>query len=320
MHLTSRQERIFVAGHRGLVGSAVTRKLRASGFDNLLTKTRQALDLRDQQAVNRFFECERPEFVVVAAARVGGILANATYPADFIGDNLAIQTNVLQAAFRNDTKRLLFLGSTCVYPRDAPQPLREQYLLTGPLEHTNEWYAVAKIAGIKYCQALRKQHGCDFLSLMPTNLYGPGDNFDLKTSHVLPALLRKVHEAKLNGDRKIILWGTGTPRREFMYCDDLADACLFVLQRPEATLYDVAPDGLFNVGVGKDIQIIELLQLIKRIVGTECSVVHDTSKPDGTPRKLVDVSRLHGLGWRAPTSLDAGIRATYAWMLQHADI
>ena len=320
MHLTSTHASIYVAGHRGLVGSAVVRRLREAGYDNLLLRTRQALDLRDQAAVDTFFETHRPDFVVLAAARVGGILANDAFPADFIGDNLVIETNVIRAAHRTGVQRLVFLGSSCIYPKHAPQPLREDYLLTGPLEPTNEWYAVAKIAGVKLCQAYRRQHGCDFVSLMPTNLYGPGDNFDLATSHVLPALLRKFHEAKrADGlpDAPVVLWGTGTPRREFLYNEDLADACLFVLEQPEETLYAHAPDGLLNVGVGEDVAINALAALIQEIVGSRSAVEHDLSKPDGTPRKLLDVGRMTALGWQAQTPLDEGLRKTYTWFLEH---
>ncbi len=317
MHLDSKHARIFVAGHRGLLGSAITRRLQREGFDRLLLRSRHALDLRDQRALNHFFEDAKPEFVVLAAARVGGILANDTFPADFIGDNLRIQTNVLHAAYKAGVKRLLFMGSTCIYPKEAPQPLKEEYLLTGPLEPTNEWYAVAKIAGVKYCQALRRQHGCDFVSLMATNLYGPGDNFDLQTSHVLPALLYKVHSAKSRGADSFTVWGTGTPRREFLFCEDLADACLHILKQPEHLLYQAAPDGLLNVGVGKDITINELVSIIQQVVGSSCSVQYDLSMPDGTPRKLVDVSRISSLGWHAPTALRDGIQQTYTWMLQN---
>ncbi len=320
MHLTSKRAKIFVAGHRGLLGSAIMRRLQQEGYANLLTRDRKTLDLRDQAAVNQFFAASKPDFVVLAAARVGGILANNSYPADFIGDNLAIQNSVLCAAFRARVKRLLFLGSTCIYPRNAPQPLKESHLLTGPLEPTNEWYAVAKIAGVKYCQALRRQHGCDFVSLMSTNLYGPGDNFDLKTSHVLPALLRKVDEARRTGAQSLTVWGTGTPRREFLYSEDIADACLFVLRQPEEVLYRAAPDGLLNIGVGHDLTINELVGEIQEVVGTNLSVQHDTTKPDGTPQKLVDVSRIHSLGWKAPTTLRDGIRKTYAWMQKQQEI
>ena len=320
MHLSSRQASIYVAGHRGLVGSALVRRLRKAGYDTLLLRTRQDLDLRNQAAVDAFFEAHRPDFVVLAAARVGGILANDTFPADFIGDNLVIETNVIRAAHRTGVQRLVFLGSSCIYPKHAPQPLREDALLTGPLEPTNAWYAVAKIAGVKLCQAYRRQHGCDFVSLMPTNLYGPGDNFDLATSHVLPALLRKFHEAKrADGlpDARVVLWGTGTPRREFLYSEDLADACLFVLEEPEEALYTHAPDGLLNVGVGEDVAINTLAALIQETVGSRSRIEHDHSKPDGTPRKLLNVTRMKALGWQAQTPLGEGLRKTYTWFLEH---
>ncbi|MFQ5568333.1 MAG: GDP-L-fucose synthase family protein [Rhodothermales bacterium] len=320
MHLTSKQARIYVAGHRGLVGAAVVRRLHRAGYAHLLLRTREELDLRVQADVESFFEREQPEVVVLAAARVGGILANDRYPADFIGDNLVIQTHVIRAAQRVGVQRLLFLGSSCIYPKHAPQPLKEDYLLTGPLEPTNQWYAVAKIAGVKLCQAYRKQHGCDFISLMPTNLYGPGDNFDLETSHVLPALIRKFHEAGGEGGRSgapVVLWGTGTPRREFLFSDDLADACLFVLQQPEDRLHAHAPDGLLNVGVGEDIEIRALAALIQEVVGHSGPIEHDLSKPDGTPRKLLDVSRMRALGWQAQTSLKEGLVRTYRWFLEH---
>ncbi|GAA6744347.1 GDP-L-fucose synthase [Thermus antranikianii] len=302
--------KIYVAGHRGLVGSAILRKLRAEGYTNLVTRTRQELDLRDQAAVNRFFEEERPEYVFLAAAKVGGILANSTYPADFIRDNLLIQTHVIDAAYRYGVKKLLFLGSSCIYPKHAPQPLKEGYLLTGPLEPTNEPYAVAKIAGIKMCQAYRRQYGFNAISLMPTNLYGPGDNFDLQTSHVLPALIRKFHEAKEEGRKEVVVWGTGTPRREFLHVDDLADAALFLMKHYES-------EEIINVGVGEDISIRELAELIARIVGFEGEIVYDTTKPDGTPRKLLDTSRLFALGWRPKIPLEEGIRQTYRWFLEH---
>ncbi|QWK22936.1 GDP-L-fucose synthase [Thermus antranikianii] len=302
--------KIYVAGHRGLVGSAILRKLRAEGYTNLVTRTRQELDLRDQAAVNRFFEEERPEYVFLAAAKVGGILANSTCPADFIRDNLLIQTHVIDAAYRYGVKKLLFLGSSCIYPKHAPQPLKEGYLLTGPLEPTNEPYAVAKIAGIKMCQAYRRQYGFNAISLMPTNLYGPGDNFDLQTSHVLPALIRKFHEAKEEGRKEVVVWGTGTPRREFLHVDDLADAALFLMKHYES-------EEIINVGVGEDISIRELAELIARIVGFEGEIVYDTTKPDGTPRKLLDTSRLFALGWRPKIPLEEGIRQTYRWFLEH---
>lgn len=303
--------RIYVAGHRGLVGSALCRQLHRRGYTHLLTATRQELDLRDERAVGRWFDQHRPEYVFLAAAKVGGILANATYPVDFLQDNLQIQTNVIAHSFRTSVKKLLFLGSSCIYPKFAPQPIKEEYLLTGALESTNQWYAVAKIAGIKLCQAYRQQYGWSAICAMPTNLYGPGDNFDLATSHVLPALLRKFHEAKVKGEPQVVVWGTGTPRREFLYVDDLADACIFLMQH-----YDAA--DIINVGTGEDISIRELAALVQHIVGYQGDIVYDTSKPDGTPRKLLDVSRLRALGWQAQTPLAVGIEKTYAWYLQHA--
>ena len=302
--------KIFVAGHRGLVGSAILRKLQAEGYTNLVTRTRAELDLRDQAAVNRFFEEERPEYVLLAAAKVGGILANSTYPADFIRDNLQIQTNVIDAAYRNGVKKLLFLGSSCIYPKYAPQPMKEEYLLTGPLEPTNEWYAVAKIAGIKMAQAYRRQYGFNAISLMPTNLYGPGDNFDLETSHVIPALIRKFHEAKVEGRPHVVVWGTGKPRREFLHVDDLADAALFLMKN-----YD--SEEIINVGVGEDVSIRELAELIRDVVGFEGEIVFDTTKPDGTPRKLLDVSRLQALGWKAKIPLREGLASTYRWYIEN---
>ncbi|MEM9665255.1 MAG: GDP-L-fucose synthase [Bacteroidota bacterium] len=318
MRLSTFEAPLFVAGHRGLVGSAVCRALERAGYTRLLKRTRAELDLRNQAAVDAFFEAERPAYVVLAAAKVGGILANDQYPADFISDNLAIQTNVIRAAHRTGVARLLFLGSTCIYPKHAPQPMREEHLLTGPLEPTNQWYAIAKIAGVKLCAAYHKQHGDDFISLMPTNLYGPGDNFDLQTSHVLPALIRKFHEAKLAGDTEpVVLWGTGTPRREFLHSDDLAEACRFVLEQPEEALHAAAPDGLLNAGVGEDLSIKDLAHLIRDVVGSRAEIVHDLTKPDGTPRKLLDVSRLHSLGWRPQISLRTGIEQAYQWYLKH---
>lgn len=301
-----REDRIFVAGHRGLVGSAIVRRLRSEGYDNLLLRTREELDLTRQAEVEAFFEQERPDYVFLAAAKVGGIWANNSYPADFIRDNLFIQTNVIDAAYRNGVKKLLFLGSSCIYPKFAPQPLEEEYLLTGALEPTNEPYAVAKIAGIIMCQSYRRQYGANFISAMPTNLYGPGDNFDLETSHVLPALIRKFHEAKARGDSAVEVWGTGSPKREFLHVDDLADACVFLMQR-----YD--DDEIINVGTGTDVSIRELAESIKEIVGFEGDVVFDTSRPDGTPRKLLDVSKIRGLGWQAKIDLEEGIRLTYQW-------
>jgi len=310
MHLSKQTERIYIAGHNGLVGSALVRALKAEKHPNILVRDRSELDLADKNAVRAFFEAESPDFVVVAAAKAGGILANDTYPADFLFQNLEIQSNLIYSAYECGVKRLIFLGSTCIYPRLAAQPLKEEYLLTGPLEPTNEWYAIAKIAGVKLCQALRKQHGVDFISLMPTNLYGPGDNFDLETSHVLPALIRKFHEAK-DTRTPVTVWGTGSPKREFMYVDDLAEAVLHILKIPESTLFEAAPDGLMNVGVGADLSIKELAELIQTVVGSENPIEYDSSKPDGTPKKLVDVSRLFSLGWRPSVSLSDGLRQTY---------
>ena len=298
-------KRIFVAGHRGMVGSAVVRRLQTEDCE-ILTAGREVLDLRDQAATKAFFDRNRPEVVVLAAAKVGGILANDTYPADFLYDNLVIETNVIGAAFQAGVRKLLFLGSSCIYPKFAPQPIPEDALLTGALEPTNEWYALAKIAGIKLCDAYRKQYGADFISAMPSNLYGPGDNFDLRTSHVLPALMRKAHEAKLAGARSLEVWGTGTPRREFLHSEDLADAALFILRH-------VSRPGPINVGTGKDITIRELAELIKEVVGYEGEIVFDTSKPDGTPRKLMDVSLLTSLGWKARIGLREGVERTYTW-------
>ena len=301
--------RIYLAGHRGLVGSAILRRLQAEGFGNIITRTSAELDLREQQAVREFFAAEKPDVVILAAAKVGGILANDSYPAEFIYDNLMMEANVIDAAWRNGVSKLLALGSTCIYPKMAPQPLKEEYLLTGPLEPTNEWYAVAKIAGIKLCQAYRRQYGCNFIAAMPTNLYGPGDNFDLEKSHVMPAMIRKFHEAKARGAESVTLWGTGKPLREFLHVDDLADACLFLLRE-----YD--GEDIVNIGVGEDISIAELAEIVRRVVGFEGRIDYDTSKPDGTPRKLVDVSRIHGLGWKARIGLEEGIRDTYAWFLE----
>jgi GDP-L-fucose synthase len=304
-------DRVFIAGHRGLVGSALRRRLEAEGFEELILRARDELDLTDPHAVRAFFEQERPEYVFVAAAKVGGILANETYPADFIRDNLAIAGALIEAAHRARVRRLLFLGSSCIYPKQAPQPLKEEYLLTGPLEPTNEWYAVAKIAGVKLCQAHRRQHGDDFFSVLPTNLYGPGDNFDLRTSHVLPALIRKMHEAKAAAAEDVVVWGSGSPLREFMHVDDFADACVHLMRRQLDT-------DLINVGVGRDLTIAELADLIRSIVGFEGRIVYDRSKPDGTPRKLLDVSRLARTGWSPRIDLREGIASTYRWYAERA--
>jgi GDP-L-fucose synthase len=309
----NKDAKIYVAGHRGLVGSAILRKLQADGYTNLVYKTSQELDLRDKNQVDRFFEEEKPEYVFLAAAKVGGIVANNEYPADFIRDNLMIQTNVIDAAYRNGVKKLLFLGSTCIYPKFAPQPLKEEYLLTGELEPTNEPYAIAKIAGIKMCQSYNRQYGTKYISVMPTNLYGPNDNFDLHTSHVLPALIRKFHEAKENNAPYVEVWGTGTPRREFLYSDDLADACVFLMNNYEG-------NEIVNVGVGEDISIKELAEKIKSIVGYEGEIIFDTTKPDGTPRKLVDVSKINALGWKASISLDEGLQKAYQWFLDNVAV
>lgn len=310
--MISREARIYVAGHRGLVGSAIVRRLEGAGFPNLILRTSQELDLRDQARVKEFFEREKPEYVFLAAARVGGILANMTYPAHFIYDNLMIQSNVIHQAFKTEVKKLLFLGSSCIYPKFAPQPIKEEYLLTGPLEPTNEPYAVAKIAGIKMCQAYNRQYGTNFICAMPTNLYGPNDNFDLETSHVIPALIRKFHEAKISGAKSVVVWGTGTPRREFLYVDDLADACLFLMENCDAQHAEI-----INVGTGEDITIKELAEMIKNIVGFNGEIIFDPSKPDGTPRKLLDISLIKKLGWRPKTTLEEGLLKTYRVFLEN---
>jgi len=310
--------RIYVAGHRGLVGSALMRKLQAQGFTNLITRTHSELDLTDQRAVHDFFAAHKPEYVFLAAAKVGGILANNNYPAEFIHQNLAIQTNIIHEAWRAGVKRLLFLGSSCIYPRDCPQPMKEDYLLTGPLESTNRPYAVAKIAGIEMCWAYNRQYDTRYLAVMPTNLYGPGDNFDLRNSHVLPALIRKMHEAKQAKDPTVTVWGTGQPRREFLHSDDMADACVYLMTLPEeqyTSLLTPHTAPLINIGCGEDITIHDLAQLVKEVVGYQGELVFDTSKPDGTPRKLLDVSRLSALGWRPRLGLKEGISDAYRWYL-----
>jgi GDP-L-fucose synthase len=301
-----KHSRIFVAGHRGLVGSAIVRRLQADGADNLILQARDELDLLDQAAVEKFFATGKPEYVFLAAAKVGGIHANDTYPAEFIRDNLVVQDNVIHAAWRHGVRKFCFLGSSCIYPRMAPQPMKEEYFLTGPLEPTNEWYAIAKIAGIKMCQAYRRQYGFDAISLMPTNLYGPGDNFDLANSHVLPAMIRKFHEAKVRGDAEVVIWGSGKPRREFLHVDDMADAAVFLMRNYSA-------EGIVNVGMGEDLSIHELAELIAQAVGFKGALVQDSSKPDGMPRKLLDVGRLNGLGWKANIPLERGIDEVYRW-------
>lgn len=301
---------IFVAGHRGLVGSAIVRNLASQGYSRVLLKTRAELDLTDGAAVRSFFATDRPSYVFLAAAKVGGIHANNIYPAEFLQQNLLIQSNVIDAAYRNGCRKLLFLGSSCIYPKHAPQPIPESALLTGPLEPTNEWYAVAKIAGLKLAQAYRRQYGFDAITAMPTNLYGPGDNFDLQKSHVLPALIRKFHEAKQRGDREAVVWGTGSPRREFMHVDDLADACVFLMN-------NYSNEDFVNVGWGEDVTIRELAELVCEVVGFKGELRFDTSKPDGTPRKLLDVTRLTGLGWKPSIPLREGLADTYRWFVQH---
>ena len=300
----NKEDKIYVAGHRGMVGSAIIRRLKREGFNNFILSTSKELDLRDQHAVNEFFATEKPAFVFLAAAKVGGIYANNKYRAEFIYDNLMIQSNIIHASYLFDVTKLLFLGSSCIYPKLSLQPLKEEYLLTGSLEHTNEPYAIAKIAGVKMCDAYRDQYGCDFISVMPTNLYGPNDNYDLQNSHVLPALIRKFHEAKLEDKPFVVLWGTGTPKREFLHADDLADACLFLME-------NYSKKGLVNIGVGEDISILDLALLIRDIVGYNGEIRHDLSKPDGTPRKLMDISKLRRLGWEAKIDLSDGVRKIY---------
>ncbi|GAA0533798.1 GDP-L-fucose synthase [Chitinophaga japonensis] len=305
----NQQHKIYVAGHRGMVGSAIVRRLQQDGFNNIITRISKELDLRDQQAVAAFFAQEKPDYVFMAAARVGGIIANNTYRAEFLYDNLMIQSNVIHHAYKAGVQKLMFLGSSCIYPKLAPQPLKEEYLLTGLLEPTNEPYAIAKIAGIKMCDAYRDQYGCNFISVMPTNLYGPNDNYDLQNSHVLPALLRKFHEAKVNSAPEVVIWGTGAPKREFLHADDMADACFYLMQ-------NYNEPGLVNIGVGEDISIADLARLVQEIVGYKGALTFDTSKPDGTPRKLMDVTKLHSFGWKASIGLEEGIRQVYE-QVQH---
>ena len=301
--------KIYIAGHRGMVGSAIFRNLSAKGFQNIITKTSVELDLRNQAAVNDFFAAEKPDYVFLAAAKVGGIYANNTFRAEFLYDNLMIETNIIHAAAKNDVKKLMFLGSACIYPKMAPQPLKEEYLLTGTLEPTNEPYAVAKIAGIKLCEAYRSQYGCNFISVMPTNLYGTGDNYDLNNSHVLPALIRKMHEAKESNADEVVVWGTGTPKREFLYSDDLADACIFLME-------NYNEEQLVNIGTGEDLSIADLAAIIKDIVGFEGRIVFDSTKPDGTPRKLMDVTKLHNFGWKHTIELKQGLKLVYKNFLE----
>jgi len=301
----NKEDKIYIAGHRGMVGSAIKRKLESEGFRNLVLKTSDELDLRNQQAVSVFLENEKPDYIFLAAAKVGGILANNTYRADFLYENLMIESNIIYAAWKSAVKKLMFLGSSCIYPRMAPQPLKEEYLLTGLLENTNEPYAIAKIAGIKLCDAFRAQYGCNFISVMPTNLYGPNDQYDQKNSHVLPALLRKFHEAKINQEPFVTIWGTGEPKREFLHVDDVADACLFLME-------NYNDPGLVNVGVGTDQSILDLAKMIAVITGYTGEIKKDLSKPDGTPRKLMDVSKINAMGWKARISLEDGIRSVYA--------
>ncbi|WP_138995012.1 GDP-L-fucose synthase [Larkinella sp. C7] len=308
-----KQDKIYVAGHRGMVGSALVRSLEAKGYQNIITRTSSELDLRNQAAVADFFADEKPDYVFLAAAKVGGIWANNTYRADFLYDNLLIEANIIHSAYQNSVEKLLFLGSSCIYPKLAPQPLKEEYLLSGYLEATNEPYAIAKITGIKLCEAYRSQYGCNFISAMPTNLYGPNDNYDLQGSHVLPALIRKFHEAKISSQPFVEVWGTGSPRREFLHADDLADACVFLMETYNDELF-------VNIGTGEDVTIRELAELVKETVGFEGELRWNTDKPDGTPRKLMDVSRLHTLGWQHQTDLKTGITSTYQDFLNHQEV
>lgn len=307
-----KNSKIYIAGHKGMVGSAIWRQLQKAGYTNLVGRSSKALDLRDQGAVSVFFAHEKPDAVIDAAARVGGILANSSYPYQFLMENMQIQNNLIEASLKNDTKKFIFLGSSCIYPKLAPQPLKEEYLLTGSLEPTNDAYAIAKITGIKACEAIRKQFGKDYVSLMPTNLYGTYDNFDLKTSHVLPAMIRKFHDAKLNDNAPVTLWGSGTPLREFLFVDDMAASVIFALE-------NVLPEHLYNVGTGTDLTIKELAETIQKIVGHEGVIEWDATKPDGTPRKLMDISKMHELGWKHKVNLEEGIQLTYKWFLENQD-
>jgi GDP-L-fucose synthase len=307
----NKTSKIYIAGHKGMVGSAIWTALEKNGYDNLIGKTSKELDLRNQHAVREFFNTERPDIVIDAAARVGGIMANSTYPYTFLMENMQIQNNLIDAALEQDVSKFIFLGSSCIYPKLAPQPLHEDCLLTSSLEPTNEWYAIAKISGVKACEAIRKQFGKDFVSLMPTNLYGPNDNFDLQTSHVLPAMMRKFHEAKLNNNESVTLWGSGTPMREFLHVEDLAEAVVF-------TVENKFEENLYNVGTGVDLTIKDLAELIQKTVGHQGEIIWDSTKPDGTPRKLMDVSKMVKQGWKAKISLEDGIKTTYHWFLEHA--
>ncbi len=310
---TAKNAKIYVAGHQGMVGSAILRNLQAKGYTNIIVRTRPELDLLDQTAVHAFFKSEKPDYVFLAAAKVGGIHANNTYRADFIFENLVIETNIISAAYQAGCERMCFLGSSCIYPRDCPQPIKEEYLLTGPLESTNEPYAIAKIAGIKLCESYNRQYGTKYISVMPTNLYGPNDNYDLDNSHVLPALIRKTHEAKVRGDKELIVWGSGKPMREFLYVDDMADACVFLMEQGVV-------GGLFNVGTGEDVTIRELAETVMNVVGVNGELVFDASKPDGTPRKLLNVERMRELGWQAKVSLREGISMAYADFLTRVTV
>lgn len=316
--MMQKNSKIYIAGHRGLVGSALIRKMQDEGYTNLILRTHSELDLLSQSAVADFFEKEKPEYVFLAAAKVGGILANNTYPAQAIYENLQIQNNIIHQSYLNGVTKLLFLGSSCIYPKLCPQPMKEEYLLTGSLEPTNEPYALAKISGIKMCQSYNRQYGTNFIATMPTNLYGPNDNFDLKNSHVLPALIRKFHEAKIKGEKEVVAWGTGSPKREFLHVDDMADGCLFLMNNFNPTQEQNENGGIFmNLGVGEDISIKELTELVKKIVGFEGEVIWDSSKPDGTPQKLLDMTKMNSLGWKAQISLESGLKSVYGWYVKN---